>query len=177
MLTAQCRVMTTSTSRTPDKTPVRLASLSSSFTYSVVTDLTESSAILTPTITIAKTTQATSIIFTPTQQALASSNPSSSAAYYTNTISDKNVNTVVGVVVGGLLGLSLLFGLFYWYFSRRNRIAGQGAQLASSTYSNSPNDLWHREGPYTRQIIGSAPQISALAVASLASLVSCLAIK
>jgi len=147
------------------------------FTYIVITDLTESSAILTPTITIATTTQATSIIFTPTQQAPASSSPSSSAAYSTTTIPDRIVNTVVGVVVGGLLGLSLLFGLFYWYFNRRNRIAGQGAQLASPTYSNSPNDSWHREGPYTGQIIDSAPQISALAVASLASLVSHLAIK
>jgi hypothetical protein len=174
MTTSQRRVITTSTNRMPDKTPVRLTSLSLSFIYSVITDLTESSAILTPT---SKTTQATSTIFTPTQQAPGSSSPSSSAAHSTNTIPDRNVNVVGGVVVGGLLGLSLLSGLLYWYFKRRNHIAGHGVQLASPTYSISPNDSWHREGPYTRQIIGSAPQISASAVPSLASLVSCLALK
>ena len=161
-----------------DKTLVRLISLSLSFTYSMVTDLTESSAILTPTVAIAKTTQATSTIFTPTQQAPASFSPSSSAAYSTNTIQDRNVNTVIGVVVGGLLGLSLLFVLFYWYFNHRSRISGHGARLASPTYSNSmANDSWHKKRPFTRQTIGSAPQISASAVASLASLVSRLASK
>lgn len=168
--------MTTSTNRMPDKTPVRLVSLSLSFTYSMVTDLTESSAILTPTVAIA--TQATSTIFTPTQQAPASFSPSSSAAYSTNTFQDRNVNTVIGVVVGGLLGLSLLFILFYWYFNHRNRISVHGARLASPTYSNSvANDSWHKKRPFTRQTIGSAPQISASAVASLASLVSRLALK
>ena len=165
--------MTTSINRMPDKTPVRLTFLSLSFTYSVITDLTESTAILSPTITVAKTTQATSTIPTSTQQAPGSSSPSSSVPDSTNTISDRNANIVGGAVVGGLFGLSLLSGILYWYLKRRNRIARHGAQLSSRTYSNSLNNSWHREGPYTRQIIGSAPQISTSAVPSL---VSCLAL-
>jgi len=135
----------------------------------MVTDLTESSAILSPTITTVKTTQATSTIFTSTQQDPGSSTPSLSAPDSTNTISDRNANTVGGAVVGGLIGLSLLSGILYWYFKRRNRIARHGAQLSSRTYSNSQNSSWHREGPYTRQAIGSAPQISTSAVPSLVS--------
>jgi len=133
-------------------------------------NLTESTAIPSPTSsavktivaktsssTLAKSTQATS---TPSAVSpSASSGDSSSPA-----LSLKQSNALGGGVVGGLAGLLVISGLLFWYIHRRRRLTRNGQHLPSPSLTTDPeNASWHGQGPYMiqRQAEGSTLPASA----------------
>lgn len=132
-------------------------------------NLTESTAIPSPTSSVAKTSSSQKSSSTISKSSTISStitsitsSPSASAADSSSSPAKvKQENAIGGGVVGGLAGLLLLCGALYWYiYHRRRRTARIGEHLPSPSPTDPENGLWHGQGPYMRQI-GGAPQGSA----------------
>ncbi|KDR73490.1 hypothetical protein GALMADRAFT_227940 [Galerina marginata CBS 339.88] len=136
-------------------------------------NLTESTAIPSPTSSVVKSTAAKSSSSTvvkstsgfTTATATTSILPSPSASSAGDSSSSasriKKENAIGGGIVGGLVGLMVICGLFFWYIQRRRRFARDGQPLPSLNATDPEIASWHGQGPYMRQAGGSVPQISA----------------
>lgn len=105
-------------------------------TYMNLLDLTQSSALPSPTnskhsTTFSSTTSSTSTTSAQSTSTPSSLGPSSSAV--------TNVDAIGGGVVGGLLGLFTLFVLLYGYIHWKRRIVRNGELLSSRTDTENPS--------------------------------------
>ncbi|KAF4614942.1 hypothetical protein D9613_002754 [Agrocybe pediades] len=130
-------------------------------------NLTESTAIPSPTST-RLTSTITIHLSTTSSRASASSTSSSVLTTTTSSSSSsspeqvRRENAIGGGVVGGLAGLLLILALLFWFIKRRRRLARNGQHLPSPspTPADPENPTWH-EGPYMRQAnLNPAPQMS-----------------
>lgn len=127
------------------------------------TDLTESSAIPSPTSSstsahsttssisskkVVSSTSHTSVVVSVTSTS--SVVPSATNSSQSSTFSEARSNAVGGGVVGGLAGVTIIFGLLFWYVHNRKRTARNGLPLPSPAASNNPS--WHGRGPYMTQV-------------------------
>ncbi|KAF9475049.1 hypothetical protein BDN70DRAFT_280485 [Pholiota conissans] len=69
-----------------------------------------------------------------------------------SSFSSAKANALGGGIVGGLFGISILFGLLYWYFHHRRKINRNGQQLASPTTSTHTSWPVQGQGPYMTQV-------------------------
>lgn len=109
-------------------------------------DLTQSTALPSPTSTVSQSQQSTS---SRTSSITLASSPSTST-------SDAHVNAVGGGVVGGLLGLFILCGLLYGYFRWKKRLSRDREILSSriDTENHASGDV--EEEPPTTQVQATA---------------------
>ncbi|KAF9562199.1 hypothetical protein CPC08DRAFT_391330 [Agrocybe pediades] len=130
-------------------------------------NLTESTAIPSPTST-RLTSTITIHLSTTSSRASASSTSSSVLTTTTSSSSSsspeqvRRENAIGGGVVGGLAGLLLILALLFWFIKSRRRLARNGQHLPSPspTPADPENPTWH-EGPYMRQAnLTPAPQMS-----------------
>lgn len=94
-------------------------------------DLTQSTAVPSPTSILS---QPTTVSSTASSTALATSVPSSPS---TSTL-DARANTLGGGVVGGILGLFVFCGLLYGYFRWRRRLSHNKESLSSQNDMENP---------------------------------------